>query len=142
MTDTREIILDTIRDVLTAMGTATVKRMAVSLHSSERPAIVIHDGQEMARPTTKEGRAPNLVDLRPVIMLFAADTTQPGEMINALRAEVLGEMLTNTSIPSITGVHGGIRYLGCETGINRGETMEADMALNFEITYVLNPNDL
>jgi hypothetical protein len=141
MTDTREAIIDTIRDILAGDSGITVKRMAVSLHESERPAVVINDGDETAR-TEKQGRAPVLVDLKPVIMLFAADTEAPGESLNALRASVLGALLTDATLPTVTGVHGGIRYLGCETGINRGETMEADMALMFEITYVLNPTAL
>jgi hypothetical protein len=55
---------------------------------------------------------------------------------------VVKALLTDGSIASISGVHGGITYLGCETGISRAETMEADMALMFQITYVLNPADL
>ena len=142
MTDTREMIIEGIQDALAGADIHTVKRMAVSLHASERPAVVINDGDEMARATSHTGRAPNLIDLKPVILIYAADTDQPGEAINALRATVIKTLLTDGGIASVAGVHGGITYLGCETGISRGETMEADMALMFQITYVLNPADL
>jgi hypothetical protein len=140
MSDPREDILDRLVAVL-SNSDVTAKRMAVSVHATERPAIVINDGDEVVE-LGKGGAAPMVVTLRPVLMIFAASATSPGTAINELRASAIRAVLTDTELAGIAGVNGAIKYLGCETGLYRGETMEADMALNFELTYVLKPADL
>jgi hypothetical protein len=139
MTDVREDILK--RLTVVAATCAQTKRMAVSLHASERPVIVINDGDETIE-LQKGGAAPLRVTMRPQMILIAIDGDNPGGAINKLRAAVIKAVLTDTGLSTIAGVHGGIRYTGCETGLARTETMEADMALSFEITYRLNPADL
>lgn len=140
MMDTREAILKRLAVVAATTG-ATVRRMAVSLHASERPAIVINDGDESV-DLQKGGSSPVVMTLRPQLVLIVQDGDNPGTAINKLRAAAIKAVLTDATLTSIAGVNGLIKYLGCETGIARGETMEADMALNFEINYVLKPADL
>lgn len=140
MSDVREAILKRLFAIASSV-TPSAKRMAVSIHQSERPAIVINDGDEFAE-TEKGGLAPVRITLRPSLLLFAADGDNPGSAINKLRAATLKAVLGDTQLASIAGVHGLIRYAGCEVGIYRGETMEADISLNFEISYVLKPADL
>ena len=140
MSDVRELILKRLFAIASSV-TPSAKRMALSIHASERPAIVLNDGDEFAE-TTKGGTSPIVITLRPALMLFAADGDNPGSAINKLRAATLKAVLTDTELATITGVNGAIRYAGCEVGIYRGETMEADVALNFEISYVLKPADL
>lgn len=140
MTDVREQIVKRLF-VIASKITPSAKRMALSIHQSERPAIVVNDGDEFSE-TEKGGTSPVRVTLRPAMMLFAADGDNPGTSINKLRAATLKAVLTDAELASIAGVNGAIKYTGCEVGIYRGETMEADVALNFEITYVLKPADL
>jgi len=138
MSDNRETILKRIAVICATC--ATTKRMAVDLHQSERPAIVLNDGDESIE-LQKGGTAPCIVTMRPQLILLATDGDNPGTAINKLRAAVLKAVLTDTTLATLAGVHGAIKYLGCETGVARGETMEADMALNFEVNYRLNPAD-
>lgn len=137
--DMRESILK--RMAVICATCATTKRMAVTLHQSERPAIVINDGDESI-DLNKGGKASLVVTMRPQLVLLVTDADAPGTAINKLRAKVLKAVMTDTTLGDLVAPHGGIKYVGCETGIARGETMEADMALNFEINYRLTPAEL
>jgi hypothetical protein len=138
--DAREEIIKRLVAIAGTCG-ATVKRMAVDAHTSERPLIVINDGDESIQ-LQKGGSSPVIVTLRPQLILVALDGDNPGPAINKLRAKVLKAVLTDDELKTTVGVHGLVKYLGCETGIARGESMEADMALNFEVDYRLTPADL
>lgn len=140
MSDVRESILKRLL-VIAASCASTAKRMSVQVHSSERPAIVINDGDETV-DLNKGGAAPVTVTLRPSFLVYAADGDVPGTAINRVRAAAIKAVLTDTTLATLAGVNGTIKYLGCETGLFRGETMEADMALTFELTYVLKPAEL
>lgn len=137
--DMRENILQQIAKVCAKC--AVTKRMAVTLHQSERPAIVLNDGDESIE-MNKGGKAPLIVTLRPQVILIVLDADNPGGAINKLRAKVLKAILLDDTLAAMLHPHGAIRYIGCETHVARGETMEADMALNFEVNYRLTPADL
>lgn len=137
--DMRERILARITAICATTG-ATVKRMAVDLHATERPAIVVNDGDESIE-LNKGGTAPCIVTLRPQLILVVQGEN-PGTALNTLRAKVLKAVLTDATLSALLKPHGEIKYLGLETQIQRGETMEADAALNFEATYRLTPADL
>lgn len=137
--DRRETILRRIATVCVTTG-AVVKRMAVDLHATERPAIVVNDGDETIQ-LNKGGKAPMIVTLRPQLILVVQGE-EPGTLINTLRAKVLKALLTDTILAGLLSPHGTIRYIGLETQVARGETLEADMALNFEATYLLDPSEI
>ena len=137
--DKRELVLKRIAAICATTG-ATVKRMAVRVNFTERPAIVINDGDESIE-LGKTGRTPMIVTLRPQLILMVQGE-EPAPLVNALRAKVLKALLTDETLATLLGEHGSIKYLGLETGIKQGETMEADMALNFEANYRLTPADL
>lgn len=138
--DVREAILKRLAAVAATTG-ASVRRMAVSIHNTERPAIVINDGDETTS-IQKGGTSPVVVTLRPVLVLLVQDGDRPGESLNKLRAATIKAVLTDTGLATLSGVNGLVRYIGCETDVARGETLEASMGLSFEVNYVLNPADL
>lgn len=140
MSDMREEICKRLAVICATTG-ATVKRMAVDLHQSERPAIVVNDGDE-AIELNKGGKAPLIVTLRPQLVLIVTDADNPGAAINKLRAAVLKAVLTDDTLAALLHPHGSIRYVGLEAGIDRGETNEAHMGLNFEVYYRLTPAEL
>lgn len=137
--DVRETILKRVEAICMTTG-AAVKRMAVDNHWSERPGIILNDGDETIA-TNRGGAAPLIVTLRPQLILLVSGSN-PGTAINRLRASLIKAMLTDVALAKAIGPNGVVRYIGCETGINRGQVMEGDMALNFECNYVLNPTEL
>lgn len=137
--DKREIILKRLGVICATTG-AVVKRMAVDLNTTERPAIVINDGDESVT-LDKGGTAQMLVVLKPQVILMVQGE-EPGPQINTLRAKVLKAILTDATLADLLGTHGAIRYTGLQTQVTRGETMEADMLLSFEATYRLKPAEL
>lgn len=137
--DVRETILKRIETICGTVG-ASVKRMAVDAHWSQRPGIILNDGDESIA-VNKGGLAPLIVTLRPQIILLV-EGSNPGTAINRLRAALIKALLTDSTLAETLGTNGAIKYIGCETGINRAQAMEGDMALNFECNYVLNPTEL
>lgn len=139
MTDLRENIAKRLEVICNTC--APTRRLAVSLHKSIRPAIVVNDGAESVEQN-KGGRAPMIVKLLPQLILIVQDGDNPGKAINKLRAAVLKAVLTDTTLNAMLHPHGMIKYTGLENGVDQGETVEAHMALNFEVTYPLAPADL
>lgn len=139
MADRREQILVRIAEVMGTVSGVTVKRMETTVEASERPCIVVNDGNEEAHDTPHKGSAPNLIDLRPVIFVFVVSSDRAGSELNAIRAAAIRALVFDDTLKSLTGTNGIIKYLGCQAGVQLEEAMAADMALLFELTYVLNP---
>lgn len=137
--DKRELILKRIAAICATTG-ATVKRMVTGLNTTERPAIVINDGDESIE-LNRGGTAPAVVTFRPT-MILVAQGEEVGPLINALRAKVLKAILTDSDLKGILDPHGTIKYLGLEMKLEQAETTEASMLLNFEVSYRLTPSDL
>lgn len=138
--DVRETILARLTAIAETTG-ATVKRMAVTLNASERPAIVINDGDETIS-AQKGGLAPLVVTLRPELILLAQASDNPATALNKLRTTVIKAVLSDTTLATLAGVNGTVRYAGCQTDVARGEAYEASMSVAFEVNYTLKPADL
>lgn len=142
MADRREDILVRITEVMATVAGVTVKRMETTVEASERPCIVVNDGNEDARETPHKGSAANLIDMRPVILVFVVSSDQAGPALNEIRAAAIKALVFDETLRTLTGTNGIIKYLGCQAGVQLEEAMAADMALMFELTYVLNPATL
>lgn len=138
--DVREEILKRLELVANSTG-AVVKRMTDRISSTERPAIVINDGDESIA-VQKGGMSPIIVTLRPSLVLLVQTSDAPATALNKFRTVVLKAVLSDTTLTSLAGVNGLVRYVGCETDVARGEAYEASMNLMFEINYALKPADL
>lgn len=137
--DKREAIIKRIEALCQPTG-ASVKRMWIDVHSSQRPAIILNDGDESIS-VNRGGKVPSIVTLRPQLILLV-EGSDPGQAINRLRAALIKALLLDAILSDLLGPNGVIKYIGCETGISRTKTIQGDMALNFECNYVLNPADL
>lgn len=146
MTDRREAILSRIEAVLqTVPGILTVARMQPEISESDKPALMLLDGDEqrLFQDSTKPGMAPDKFLMSPVIQIFLSSTADAaGPALNTFRAGIIKAMLDDVTLADLLGPNGAIRYMGCDTGAKRGRRVEADMALLFDLIYVLEPSFL
>lgn len=147
MTDRREAIMARLEDI--AAGVATIRnvyRNVKQVPDDKLPACVIMEGDEAAddndpvnRPTT----SPRRVHMTPqVVIVSGAPVTEIGTDINTIRAAMIKAVLTDATLLALTLDDQGVRYLGLESDLAMGRSMFGQMALNFSISYVLNPSDL
>src|ERR1700753_1714667 len=124
MTDRREQVLAALFLVLQSVASVkVVVRNRGELPAAIRPAVVLLDGNETARdsPPQERGRltaAPNLVDMSPEIYVVMDQRETKNDRI------------------------GETKYLGCDTDMASGRSMEGQLFLRFTFTYVLKPSEL
>jgi hypothetical protein len=146
--DKREAIL--ARLVAVAGGLAGVKtavRNQDEISERARPAIVVFDADEVADESSGDrGRArqgPNLVEMSPeALILLGAPPDTVGTALNAMRAKLIRAVLTDNELAVLTGTNGRVRYLGCNTHLGPGRSMEGSMGVQFAFAYVLRPDQL
>src|SRR5882724_4894146 len=146
--DRREEILARLVDLLKLLpGPQKVYRNRSQLSASQRPAIVVLDGDEsgtvrdfaLGRPLS----SPNIMRMSPQICLMAAGGPDVvGTVLNTLRLIVIPAVLSDGPLSDFVGTTGGIQYQGCTTDLARGRTIEGEMILNFEIHYALKPVEM
>jgi hypothetical protein len=151
-TDRREQITARLAWIAAGItGVAKVGRNVLELSGRSRPAIVVWDGDETveAPPTRLPADAPMLATMSPECrILAAADESDIGTALNLLRAAAVKAILADAvatdagSLGTIVGANGAVRYLGCTTELLRDRTLAGELALHFEITYVLKPAEL
>jgi hypothetical protein len=148
MLERREEILARLAVLLGLVeGIETVQRNKAALDNDRRPAIVLLDGDETTKTLgDRRGRvamSPAVVTMRPqVFILLKSSKPQNdtvGADINAFRKAVLAAIATDTEFAALIGSHGDIAYLGCETDLKSGGTLEGQMRMDFAITTALNP---
>jgi hypothetical protein len=152
MTDRREQTLARLTVIMAEIPSiqAAVRNRG-ELPANKRPAIVVLDGDEVARESVAQQRgrltlAPHLVDLTPEIFIVM-DQREPhnvgiGEDLNALRIAVLKAIIADQELVGILGANGDIRYNGCNTDMATGRAMEGQMQLSITFTYALRPSEL
>jgi hypothetical protein len=74
--------------------------------------------------------------------MLGAKPEELGTAINALRAQLVKAILTDTGLLAILGSNGEARYEGCATALARGRSMEGEMGVSFSFAYVLRPEEL
>jgi hypothetical protein len=148
MADRREDILVRILAIAEATGDYTlVARNKANIPEEQRPACIILDADETADDSDQGRGRPsatvNLIGMSPEIYILLGDLPENvGSEINALRIKLVKAILTDTTLDSIMGRNGGVRYEGCATGLASGRTIEGEMGLSFTFTYVLKPSEL
>jgi hypothetical protein len=152
MTDRREEVLSRLLDILKSVsGVQVAVRNRGELPADKRPAIVLLDGDEVARGAVQQTRgrltlAPNLIDLSPEIYVLM-DAREPhneriGEDMNAMRVLILTSIMKDTPLADVLGSNGDIQYNGCETDMASGRSMAGQMNIRMMFTYALRPSEL
>jgi len=147
MSDRREAILQRLLAVCEATGAPYVFRNRLDLSERQRPAIVILDSDEVAEAggagQGRTPRAPVIVSMTPEILILLQDNADRtgsggvGAALNAIRADLLRAILSDTTLKQLTGPNGTIRYEGCATGLSRGRNMEGEMGISLAFEYPL-----
>jgi hypothetical protein len=146
--DKREAILARLAAVAAAVpGINTVARNQDEISEHKRPAIVIFDADETADERAEQqghsGRAPNLVEMTPEVMiLLGAVPERVGSALNETRAALIKAVLSDAQLIALTGPNGRVRYAGCTTHLGHGRSMEAAMGVHFSFAFVLRPDQL
>src|SRR5262245_43347308 len=147
--DRREAILDRIFQILDDVSGIPAYRNYGNLNVTLRPALVLLDGTEEARDDLRgRGRpsnTPNLVILRPEIYIALrpeVGSSTIGQDLNALRATILREILTDDTVANLHGRNGEVFYAGCITDLAEGEKMDGLMSILLQITYPFDPAEL
>jgi hypothetical protein len=142
MTDRREEILARLAEIAPRIKNISVaQRMTRDVNTEEGPAIILFDGSEqIINDERKDGRVSQVFAMRPELLVYLqASAADVGKNLNKIRAAAIDAVVFDEELRSLAGGNGKVRYLGCETSAERGRAVEADMALIFEITYVLQP---
>ena len=143
MLDRREAILAQLLIVLkTVQGVPHVFRNRLDLSERQRPAIIILDSDEVVEAggsaQGRSPRAPSVVSMTPEIFIVLQDSAgEVGNELNILRARVLRAILSDSTLKTLTGPNGSIRYEGCATGLSRGRNMEGEMGVSIAFQYPL-----
>ena len=156
MQDKRELILERLLALLgTVNGTSeplSVFRNRAEIPEDKLPALVLLDGKESlkypAMPRTRGGNlVPAVFDLTPQVFIVlkprkTVDNPGVGEELSDMRMQVLKIFVQDDELRSLLGSNGEVNYLGHQTDLQTGSTLLGQMQLNFQLSYVLDPNDL
>lgn len=154
--DKREVILERMLALLQTVNgmdlALSVFRNRAEIPIEKLPALVLLDGKENlnnpAMPHTRGGAlVPTVFDLTPqvFIVLRPRDDIHNvgiGEELSGLRMQVLKAFIQDDDLRGLLGSNGEINYLGHETDLQTGSTVQGQMQLNFQLSYVFDPNDL
>lgn len=146
MADLREVLLARVLTTLkTISGVEVFDRNLNDISDISLPAIILFDGGEEAFDNPRaRGLAANVVEMRPTVDVYIKEVPETiGTEINEWRVAVLTALLGDATIASTChGVpNGGIRYLGCETGLSDGRAATMRLSLSLAINYSFNPRN-
>jgi hypothetical protein len=157
--DKREMIL---RQMLLLLSTVTdsasqflsIFRNRAEIPIEKLPAVVLLDGKEKLKypkilPVATRGGAlvPAVYDLLPQVFIVLRprddiNNAGVGEELSGLRMQILKAIIQDDYLRGLLGSNGELNYLGHETDLQTGSTVLGQMQLNFQLSYVFDPNDL
>ena len=154
--DKREAILARILALLRTVNGVTpplqVFRNRAQFETPQLPALVLLDGKEVLKnpsmPHTRGGAiVPTVYDLTPQVFIILRPRENindggVGEELSDLRMQVLKAIIYDDDLRGLLGSNGEINYLGHETDLQTGSTIEGQMRLDFQLSYVFDPIDL
>lgn len=160
--DRREQIMTLLGDLLGAITNGSqaiqVFRDRGELDQPSRGSFVLLDGKEelvtQIRGQSMTNTPAAVFRLTPEIWYVAKardDTTNLtldgvsapiGPELSAVRLSVIKTLLTDPNLEALLGPNGQVAYLGCNTDMQSGSTIEGQLQLLFSFDYVLDPRKL
>jgi hypothetical protein len=149
--DVREDILARLLVVVASIpNIRSVQRNNVDIPEDQLPAALVFDGDEETDDASdlsmRPANRPTVVRMQPEIVI-AEQADEVGSELTTLRRELIRRVLTDTELNEQivkTGRHGNgaIRYLGCQTDLGWGRSMQGALRAQFMFKYTLKPEDL
>jgi hypothetical protein len=146
MADPREAILNQILYLAENIpGVVLAARNAPDVPGIKRPAMIVHDGEEIFSSAADSERAGQvqLNELRPVVaILVSIDAVALGTQLNTFRALLLSSVINDPVIGSYMLPDGFLRYEGCAVEEIVAESREGRMTVHFTFCYPFRVADL
>jgi hypothetical protein len=144
--DVRENILARLLEVVAGIpNIRSAQRNNIEIPEDQLPAVIVFDGDEetdgaadrSARPSTR----PYVVRMHPEIII-AQQADEVGSELTTLRRELIKRVLTDTVLNQQIGGNGAIRYLGCQTDLGWGRSLQGALRAQFVFQYALKIEEL
>jgi hypothetical protein len=129
-----------------------VFRNRAEIPTDKLPALVLLDGKEVLKNpqavhTRGGARAPGIFELSPQVFIVlrprnTIDNPGVGEELSGLRMQVLKAFTNDDELWALLGSNGELIHSGHDTDLQTGSTLVGQMQMRFQLTYVLDPNDL
>ncbi len=150
MADQREAIMTRLEAVLGKVsGVDEVLRDAIipdDEDADRKCRIILLEGDEISDeedPVARPANAPRRIHMQPQILLLNyAASADIGPSLSRLRAAVIKAIDGDTALTALTLNNRGGRYLGMESDLGYARAMAGELALKFQFTYVLRPDQL
>jgi hypothetical protein len=145
MADVREAILSRIVALLGALPNIDqVSRNVLTDDDGNLHRITVMEGEEIgseADPVHRPPTAPRVIHMQPQIIISAAAKSKDiGGDLSIMRGQVIQAIATDSALSALTMNNWGGRYIGMESDLAFGRTMLGQMALKFQFTYALRPD--
>jgi len=108
------------------------------------PGIAVLEGDEEANDDDKIIRTtliPRRVYMSPQLVIAIGDDSEAiGTRLNALKWSLQLAVLSDEELLAMTINSLGVKYMGMTSALALGRQMQGQMALNFRISYWMNPS--
>ena len=151
MVDVREDILARLLVVVaTIPNIRSAQRNNVEIPEDQLPAAIVFDGDEETNDASdlsmRPPNRPTMVRMHPEIVI-AQQADEAGSDLSVLRRELIKRVLTDTELNETivkTGRfgNGAIRYLGCQTDLGWGRSLQGALRAQFMFKYALKIEEL
>jgi hypothetical protein len=151
LVDVREDILARLLVVVaTIPNIRSAQRNNVEIPEDQLPAAIVFDGDEETNDASdlsmRPPNRPTMVRMHPEIVI-AQQADEAGSDLSVLRRELIKRVLTDTELNETivkTGRfgNGAIRYLGCQTDLGWGRSLQGALRAQFMFKYALKIEEL
>jgi hypothetical protein len=149
--DVREDILARLLEVVAGIpNIRSALRNDPDIPEDKLPAAIVFDGDEETDDASdlsmRPANRPTVVRMQPEIVI-AQQADEVGSELTTLRRELIRRVLTDTALNETivrTGRfgNGAIRYLGCQTDLGWGRSLQGALRAQFMFKYSLKIEDL
>jgi prophage tail gpP-like protein len=149
--DVRENILVRLLEVVASIpNIRSAQRNSVDIPEDQLPAAIVFDGDEETQGALdhleRQSSSPVVMHMQPEIVI-AQQADEVGSELTTLRRELVRRVLTDTVlneeiVKTWRNGNGAIRYLGCQTDLGWGRSLQGALRAQFLFRYSLKIEEL